>query len=52
MLVPILFVSGIFIVCFFLTVVPKRPFVLTKTIEFSSLYDLEAHPYEPDSRLK
>ena len=52
MLVPILFISGVFIVCLFLTVVPKKPFVLAKTIEFSSLYDMEAHPYEPESRLK
>jgi hypothetical protein len=33
MLIPVLFLSTIFFICYFLTIIPKRPFILTKVIE-------------------
>jgi hypothetical protein len=50
MLIPVLFLSTVFFICYFLTVVPRRPFVLTKVIDFNMLRDIEAPPEETDER--
>jgi hypothetical protein len=52
MLIPVLFLSAVFFICYFLTVVPRRPFVLTKVIDFYMLCDIEAPPDEADERSK
>jgi hypothetical protein len=44
MLIPVLFLSTIFFICYFLTIIPKRPFILTKVIDFSMLFDIEPPP--------
>ena len=52
MLIPVLFLSTVFLICYFLTVVPRRPFVLTKEIDLHMLRDIEAPPDETDKRSK
>lgn len=52
MWISVLFLSTVFLVCYFLTVVPRRPFVLTKVIDFYILLDIEAPPDEGDKRPK
>jgi hypothetical protein len=43
-LIPVLFLSTIFFICYFLTIIPKWPFILTKVIDFSMLFDIEPPP--------
>ena len=52
MLIPVLFLSTVFLICYFLTVVSRRPFVLTKEIDFYMLRDIEAPPDETDKQSK
>ena len=52
MWIPVLFLSTVFFICYFVTVVPRRPFVLTKVIDFYILLDIEAPPDEGDKRPK
>jgi len=52
MWISVLFLSTVFLVCYFLTVVPRRPFVLTKVIDFYMLRDIEAPHNEADKQSK
>jgi hypothetical protein len=52
MLISVLFLSTVFFICNFLSVVPRRPFVLTKEIDLYMLCDIEAPPDETDKQSK